>query len=169
MASEITAAQYGKQGQVRRDPMAMLPFCGYNMADYFHHWLNFGKKIEKPPKIFHVNWFRKNEAGDFIWPGFGENLRVLNWIIRRAHNQAGAVRTPIGFVPAEGELDLTNLEISGETIEQLFAIDPKDWQKELAGHSSFFAQFGDRLPQGIRDEYHALKERLALERIGTKQ
>lgn len=168
MASEITAAQYGKQGQVRRDPMAMLPFCGYNMADYFHHWLNFGKKIEKPPKIFHVNWFRKNEAGDFIWPGFGENLRVLNWIIRRAHNQAGAVRTPIGFVPAEGELDLTNLEISGETIEQLFAIDPKDWQKELAGHSSFFAQFGDRLPQGIRDEYHALKERLALERIGTK-
>lgn len=168
MASEITAAQYGKQGKVRRDPMAMLPFCGYNMADYFHHWLNFGKKIKNPPKIFHVNWFRKDEEGHFIWPGFGENLRVLNWIIKRAQGQAEAVRTPIGFVPAEDELDLKGLEISAGTIEKLFAVDPEDWQEELAGHRSFFAKFGERLPQEIRDEYHALKERLALERVGTK-
>ncbi|NLA05839.1 MAG: phosphoenolpyruvate carboxykinase (GTP) [Firmicutes bacterium] len=159
MASEITAAQYGDQGAVRRDPMAMLPFCGYNMADYFTHWLEFGKKITRPPGIFHVNWFKKDDAGRFIWPGFGENIRALNWIIQRTRGEAGAERTPIGYVPAKGALDLAGLEISAEAMEELFTVEPRDWQKELDDHRRFFEQFGDRLPQGLRDEHRALEER----------
>ena len=168
MASEITAAQYGKQGKVRRDPMAMLPFCGYNMADYFDHWLEFGKDLENPPKVFHVNWFKKDHAGHYIWPGFGDNLRVLNWIVKRTREEAGAMRTPIGFVPAKGEIDLNGLEISAEQIAELFAVDPGDWQKELDDHRCFFEQFGERLPRGIAEEHRAMQERLALERAGSR-
>ena len=167
MASEITAAQYGKLGKVRRDPMAMLPFCGYNMADYFRHWLDFGKNVANPPKIFHVNWFRKDEAGCFIWPGFGENLRVLNWIIERAHGRASAVRTPLGFVPTENGLDLKGLNIPAKTVKKLFAVDPGDWLEELAGHRSFFEQFGPRLPEEILEEYHALSERLTIDKVAA--
>ncbi len=168
MASEITAAQYGKQGKVRRDPMAMLPFCGYNMADYFQHWIDFEKNLAKPPGIFHVNWFRKDEEGNFIWPGFGENLRVLNWIIERTRGRASAVKTPIGFVPAEDSLDLEGLDITTGTVDKLFAVDPGDWLEELEGHRSFFEKFGNRLPQGISEEYEALSERLSAERVALK-
>ena len=168
MASEITAAQYGKQGKVRRDPMAMLPFCGYNMADYFQHWIDFEKNLAEPPGIFHVNWFRKDEGGNFIWPGFGENLRVLNWIIERTRGRASAVKTPIGFVPAEDSLDLEGLDIAAEAIEKLFAVDPGDWLEELEGHRSFFKRFENRLPRGIREEYEALSERLSAERVAVK-
>jgi len=161
MASEITAAQYGKQGQVRRDPMAMLPFCGYNMADYFRHWLEFGKTLPHPPKIFHVNWFRKDEDGSFLWPGYGDNLRVLNWIIERAHGGGAAVETPIGYVPAPGAIDMSGLDISEDTVKKLFEVDARDWLEELEDHRRFFEQFGDRLPPEIMEEYHALKERLS--------
>ncbi|HOL15859.1 MAG TPA: phosphoenolpyruvate carboxykinase (GTP) [Bacillota bacterium] len=162
MASEVTAAQYGKQGKVRRDPMAMLPFCGYNMADYFSYWLEFGRTLPNPPKIFHVNWFRKDEKGCFLWPGFGDNLRVLNWIIERAHGRASAVKTPIGFVPTPDAIDMTGLDISEDTVKELFAVDPGDWLEELAGHRIFFEQFRARLPSEILKEYHALLERLSI-------
>ncbi len=168
MASELTAAQYGRQGKVRRDPMAMLPFCGYNMADYFRHWIDFGKNLAKPPGIFHVNWFRKDEGGNYIWPGFGENLRVLNWIIERTRGNASAEKTPIGFVPAADSLDLKGLDITAEAVQQLFAVDPGDWLEELEGHFSYFEQFGKKLPQGILEEYRALSERLSAERVAIK-
>ncbi len=162
MASEVTAAQYGKQGKIRRDPMAMLPFCGYNMADYFGHWIDFAEKVTHPPKIFHVNWFRKDEKGEFVWPGFGENLRVLNWLIDRVYGRAPAEKTPIGFVPTDGALDLEGLDITAETIEKLFAVNPEDWLEELKDLHSFFEQFGDRLPGAILEEYRSLADRLTL-------
>ncbi|NLM22988.1 MAG: phosphoenolpyruvate carboxykinase (GTP) [Firmicutes bacterium] len=168
MASELTAAQYGKQGKVRRDPMAMLPFCGYNMADYFRHWLSFGKKIGHPPKIFHVNWFRKDEKGRYLWPGFGENLRVLNWIIQRAHGRIDAVETPIGFVPTADGIDVTGLDITAEAMKALNAIDVDEWMEELAGHRTFFEQFGDRLPPEMLEECRALEERLSWEKAAAK-
>ena len=111
MASEITAAQYGAQGVVRRDPMAMLPFCGYNMADYFTHWLEMGKNMKNAPKIFHVNWFKTDENGKFLWPGYGDNLRVLEWIIDRSNGSTNAVQSPIGYLPNKKDLDLTGLEL----------------------------------------------------------
>ncbi len=168
MASELTAAQYGKQGKVRRDPMAMLPFCGYNMADYFRHWLSFGKKIGHPPKIFHVNWFRKDKKGRYLWPGFGENLRVLNWIIQRAHGRIDAVETPIGFVPTADGIDVTGLDITAEAMKALNAIDVDEWMEELAGHRTFFEQFGDRLPPEMLEECRALEERLSWEKAAAK-
>jgi len=160
MSSELTAAQFGKLGKVRRDPMAMLPFCGYNMADYFRHWLEMGRRIANPPKIFHVNWFRKDADGNFIWPGFGENLRVLEWILRRARGEAGAVETPLGFVPAPGEINLEGLELQPSAMEQLLAVDRELWLEELADHRRFFQQFGSRLPQELLEECDALEKRL---------
>ncbi|MBU1615479.1 phosphoenolpyruvate carboxykinase (GTP), partial [bacterium] len=160
MASERTAAQYGKQGEVRRDPMAMLPFCGYNMADYFDHWLEMGRQMTKPPKIFNVNWFRTDESGNFLWPGYGENLRVLEWIIDRTKDKAKAAKTPIGYVPTPESLDMTGLDLSKETMEHLLEVNPKDWEEELESISDFFNQFGDRLPQLIWDEYEALCSRI---------
>ena len=127
MASERTAAQFGKLGEVRRDPMAMLPFCGYHMGDYFEHWLAMGRRMARPPKIFHVNWFRTDENGKFLWPGYGENLRVIEWILDRCRGEADAVRTPIGLVPTPDSLDLTGLDISRETLDKLFAVAPEDW------------------------------------------
>jgi phosphoenolpyruvate carboxykinase (GTP) len=161
MASERTAAQYGAQGEVRRDPMAMIPFCGYDMADYFGHWLSMGTRIPNPPRIFHVNWFRQDSNGKFLWPGFGENLRVIKWIVDRCNSVAPAQETPIGFVPGPGGIDVTGLSIPSGNVEQLFSIDRKEWTEELKGHKEFFQKFGDKLPKAMWDEYHALEERLA--------
>jgi Phosphoenolpyruvate carboxykinase (GTP) len=160
MASERTAAQFGLQGEIRRDPMAMLPFCGYNMADYFSHWLNLGKKMAKPPRIFHVNWFRTNSKGKFIWPGFGENLRILEWIISRCNNRVKARETPIGFIPYLEDIDMTGLYVHKKNLEKLFNIDKKQWQKELEQQKEFFSIFSGELPDEIAQEYRALKKRL---------
>jgi phosphoenolpyruvate carboxykinase (GTP) len=159
MASERTAAQYGKLGEVRRDPMAMLPFCGYNMADYFTHWLEMGKRLTDPPKIFHVNWFRTDESGNFLWPGFGENLRVLDWILKRCRSEDDSRETPIGYVPAPGAIDLTGLDLSNEVIGKLLSISVDDWKAELEATQEFFTEFGDRLPRELWDEHKALTKR----------
>ncbi|MFC1930929.1 phosphoenolpyruvate carboxykinase (GTP) [Chloroflexota bacterium] len=162
MASERTAAQYGKLGEVRRDPMAMLPFCGYNMADYFSHWLEMGKRLTNPPKIFHVNWFRTDDAGKFIWPGFGENIRVLDWIIRRCGDEADARETPIGYVPTPDALDMDGLSLSTKVIEKLLSISAEDWAADLKGTKEFFDKFGDQLPGEMWDEYRAISQRFGL-------
>jgi phosphoenolpyruvate carboxykinase (GTP) len=164
MASERTAAQYGKQGEVRRDPMAMLPFCGYNMADYFRHWLEMGRRMIHPPKIFHVNWFRSDEHGKFLWPGYRENLRVLEWIIDRCDNKLGAVKTSIGYLPKAADIDLNGLHLSPQALEKLLLIDHKNWSTELEGIRHFFKQFKKDLPQELWQEYEALKARLHQER-----
>jgi aspartate/methionine/tyrosine aminotransferase len=160
MASERTAAQFGTLGEVRRDPMAMLPFCGYHMGDYFEHWLNMGRRMANPPKIFHVNWFRTDNEGNFLWPGFGENLRVIEWILDRCRGEADAVKTPIGYVPAAESLDLTGLELSRESLDQLFAIDRVDWYNETDNVASFFQQFGDRFPRQLWSQLEQLRQRL---------
>ncbi len=162
MASERTAAQYGKLGEVRLDPFAMLPFCGYNMGDYFSHHLEMGKRLTNPPKIFHVNWFRTDEKGRFIWPGFGENLRVLDWVLRRCHDDADAKTTPIGFMPTPSTLDRDGLNLPPQTLESLLTISTGDWVEELKGVEKFFNGFGDRLPKEMWQEYHALRHRLGL-------
>jgi phosphoenolpyruvate carboxykinase (GTP) len=161
MASETTAAQQGQAvGVVRRDPMAMLPFCGYNMADYFRHWLDMGERIAKPPKIFHVNWFRTDGQGRFLWPGFRENLRVLLWILDRVQGQGGAVRTPIGYVPTEDAVPRDGLAVSTPDWQALLAVDVPAWEKEAASLEEFFQLFGDRLPRGLVEQLNQLKERL---------
>ncbi len=160
MASERTAAQYGKFGEVRRDPMAMLPFCGYNMADYFRHWLNTGKKLASPPRLFHVNWFRTGEDGKFMWPGFGENLRVLDWIVRRCRGEVEAVETPIGYVPAPDSINMDGLDLPAEIMDKLLSVHPADWTKELGAIEEFYAKFGDRMPPEIWEEFRALKSQL---------
>ena len=160
MASERTAAQYGKQGEVRRDPMAMLPFCGYNMADYFKHWLHMGRRMVKTPKIFNVNWFRTDEAGNFLWPGFSENLRVLEWIIDRCRYRIGAKETPIGYVPRPEDIDMTGLDLPADRLKSLLNIDPQEWLDDLENQDLFFAMFGKDLPKEIRFEQAALKKRL---------
>ncbi|HPP06079.1 MAG TPA: phosphoenolpyruvate carboxykinase (GTP), partial [Syntrophorhabdaceae bacterium] len=163
MASERTAAQYGKQGEIRRDPMAMFPFCGYNMGMYFQHWFDMGKKMEKPPKIFHVNWFRTDKDGNYLWPGFGENLRILEWIIGRCIKTAGARITPIGYVPKPEDLDLTGLSMSKETIEELLYVDKGAWLEEAKDIERFFKTFGSDLPVELKNELKALQERLMKE------
>jgi len=160
MASETTAAALGAQGVVRRDPMAMLPFCGYNMADYFSHWLEVGRRLTDPPKIFRVNWFRQDENGKFLWPGFGDNLRVLKWIIERCKGQAAAVETPIGHVPAAGSMHLSGLKISYQTMEELTHVDKEAWYEELESQTEWFQQFGYSLPIEIWQEHEALADRL---------
>ena len=160
MASELTAAQMGKLGQVRRDPMAMLPFCGYNMADYFRHWLDIGKRMSKYPKIFHVNWFRTDEKGEFLWPGFCENLRVLEWILDRYNNKVEAQKSPIGYLPKSGDIDLTGLDLPKENLEKLLSIDRKAWLEELKGIKEFFRKFKQDLPQELWQEFRDLQQRL---------
>jgi phosphoenolpyruvate carboxykinase (GTP) len=160
MASETTAAATGNVGIVRRDPMAMLPFCGYNMADYFRHWLEMGKRIPHPPKIFHVNWFRKGADGKFLWPGFGENVRVLKWILERVEGRGRARETPIGFVPTRNALTLDGLNISPKAVDELLQVDPEDWEQELVDSEEFFQKFGERLPREIREEHEKLSGRL---------
>ena len=161
MASETTAAATGKVGVTRRDPMAMLPFCGYNMADYFGHWLEMGPRIPHPPKIFHVNWFRRDENGKFLWPGFGENVRVLKWILERVEGKAEAKETPIGFVPTENSLTLEGLSISRQKIEELLRVDAADWATEEEAVATFFKKFGDDLPAELRKQEAQLGERLS--------
>lgn len=160
MASETTAAATGAVGVVRRDPMAMLPFCGYNMAEYFAHWLAMGKKIPNPPKIFNVNWFKRDENGEFLWPGYGDNLRALDWIIRRCKDKAEATETPIGYVPAKDSLHLNGLDISEGSVEKLLEVDPSAWAEELESIKTFFGQFGYDLPEEFVEEQNALKTRL---------
>jgi len=160
MASERTAAQFGKVGEVRRDPMAMLPFCGYHMGDYFQHWLEMGKRMTEPPKIFHVNWFRTDDQGNFLWPGYGENLRVIEWILDRARGDADAMKTPIGYVPTPDSLDLTGLDISRDALNQLFAVNRSDWYEETDSATGFFQQFGNRLPKVLWDQLELLRLRL---------
>ena len=160
MASETTAATTGAVGITRRDPMAMLPFCGYNMADYFRLRLDMGTRIPNPPKIFHVNWFRKGADGKFLWPGYGENVRVLKWIMERIEGQAAATETPIGFVPTSTALTLDGLDVTRATMDELLRVDPADWAKEHADTGKFFQEFGRRLPDEIREEHNRLGERL---------
>jgi phosphoenolpyruvate carboxykinase (GTP) len=159
MASERTAAQYGKQGEVRRDSMAMLPFCGYHMGDYFQHWLKMGKRMIQAPKIFNVNWFRQGAQGGFLWPGYGENLRVLEWILDRCENTAEAAKTPIGYVPTLRSLDRTGLDLSDETMQQLLAVDPEAWKLELEDVEKYFGIFGKRLPKELHAELSAVRKR----------
>ncbi|HEY2121922.1 MAG TPA: phosphoenolpyruvate carboxykinase (GTP) [Candidatus Acidoferrum sp.] len=160
MASETTAAATGDVGITRRDPMAMLPFCGYNMADYFQHWLDMGKRIPHAPKIFHVNWFRKGADGKFLWPGYGENVRVLKWILERVEGKGEAEETPIGYVPTQNGLTLDGLHIPLETLRELFRVEPDDWEVDLADSREFFARFSNRLPKELMEEQDGLVGRL---------
>ena len=161
MGSETTAAATGQVGVVRRDPMAMLPFCGYNMGDYFGHWLRMGQLLERPPKVFHVNWFRTDERGRFIWPGFGENLRVLLWMIGRVKGKAAAEDTPIGLVPAESSLDWDGLGLGPAERQQLLRVDRGEWAAEVPEIRAFFSRFGDHLPAELTERLATLEQDLA--------
>lgn len=161
MSSETTAAASGAVGTLRRDPMAMLPFCGYNMGDYFSHWLEMGEKLgDKAPKIFNVNWFRLDDEGNFIWPGFGDNMRVLLWMLDRCEGKVGAKETPIGFVPEVDDLDMEGLDISKETLADLLNVDSGIWKEEAAGIEEFYKKFGDHLPAELKKQLDELKARL---------
>ncbi|HEY6552110.1 MAG TPA: phosphoenolpyruvate carboxykinase (GTP), partial [Vicinamibacteria bacterium] len=149
MGSETTAAATGTVGVVRRDPMAMLPFCGYNMGDYFAHWLRLGAKLERPPAVFHVNWFRTGSDGRFLWPGFGQNIRVLLWMIDRVKGKAGASETPIGLVPAPGALEWDGLDLSPDDRATLLQVDRGEWAAEVPEIRAFFGRFGNRLPEEL--------------------
>jgi phosphoenolpyruvate carboxykinase (GTP) len=160
MASERTAAQAGVVGEVRRDPMAMLPFCGYNMGDYFQHWLNMGHRMSTPPKIFRVNWFRKDENGNYIWPGFGENIRVLIWMVKRSRYQVAAHHTPLGYIPYKPDFDWRGLSMTDENWEKMFQINPEEWNQELDSQKDFFKSFGNHFPQELYEENEFLRGRI---------
>jgi phosphoenolpyruvate carboxykinase (GTP) len=161
MASEKTAAAAGTVGELRRDPMAMLPFCGYHMGDYFQHWIDMGEKGGgKMPKIFYVNWFRKSAEGRFLWPGYGENSRVLKWIFERCDGTAEAIDTPIGKLPGKGALDLDGLNVSGEAIAELLRVDREGWKSEIPSIREHFGTFGAKLPPALTQELTALEQRL---------
>ncbi|MDA3147840.1 phosphoenolpyruvate carboxykinase (GTP) [Leucobacter sp. UCMA 4100] len=162
ISSEKTAAQEGNVGELRRDPFAMLPFCGYNMADYWGHWLEMGEKLgDKAPKIFQVNWFRRDEDGSFLWPGFGDNSRVLDWAMRRVEGEVEGREVAIGRVPADDELKLEGTDVTGEQLEKLFAVDPASWLEECGLTDEYFAQFGDRLPAALQGQLDSLRDRLS--------
>jgi len=165
VSSETTAAAAGKVGELRRDPMAMLPFCGYNMGDYFAHWLSIGQSTDaaKLPKIFYVNWFRQDDNGKFLWPGYGENSRVLEWIFRRCDGEGKAVETPIGNLPAQ--LNTEGLDIPKANLEKLLGVDVAGWLEEVPRIRKHFEKFGSRLPKGLSEEVDALEKRLR----GSKQ
>ncbi len=161
VSSETTAAAAGAVGVVRHDPMAMLPFCGYNMGDYFQHWLDMGKKLgDKAPKIFNVNWFRQDDEGNFVWPGFGDNMRVLNWILDRCEGKADAVETAIGYLPRPEDIDLTDLDIDRATLESILAVDKDAWTAEMDGLTEYFKKFGDRLPKEFTEMIANIKANL---------
>jgi phosphoenolpyruvate carboxykinase (GTP) len=163
MASETTAAAAGAVGNLRRDPFAMLPFCGYNMADYFAHWLDIGADApdrDALPKLFYVNWFRKDADGSFLWPGYGENSRVLEWIFDRVNGKAPGVETPIGAVPTVDAIDTTGLAISAEQMEELLRVDVEGWRAEVPLIREYYAKFGDRLPHALADQVDNLQKRL---------
>lgn len=161
MASETTAAAAGAIGQVRRDPMAMLPFCGYHMGDYFQHWLDMGTRLAHPPLIFGVNWFRRDSTGEFLWPGFGENMRVLRWIIERCEGQAGAVKSPVGWLPRRDGFDLDDLDsVDAKRFDALLRVDPAEWERELEAQGELFDQLASRLPAELAAERENLRARL---------
>ncbi len=160
LSSETTAAATGAVGVVRRDPMAMLPFCGYHMGDYFAHWLSLEQRLSKVPRIFRVNWFRRDEHGNFMWPGFGENLRVLQWIIRRVHGEVDAEESPIGLLPRPRDVDLEGTNVSRDTLRKLLAVDRLGWLENAGAQAEFLRQFGDRLPRELWDENERLIQRL---------
>ena len=160
MASETTAAAAGAVGVVRRDPMAMLPFCGYNMGEYFAHWLEMGEKAAHAPKIFHVNWFRTDKDGNFIWPGFGDNMRVLMWILDRCAGKAGAVDSAIGYLPKPEDIDTEGLDISADTMKELLTVDTESWIADLDSIKAFYAKIGDTMPKGLLDELATLEANL---------
>ena len=164
VASETTAAATAEVGVVRRDPMAMKPFAGYNFGDYWAHWINVGAKLKSPPQIFHVNWFRQDAAGKFLWPGFGENMRVLRWIIDRCKGTAGARETPIGYLPDAKDLDHNGMTVTDENLKELLNVNPKLWQEEFAGIDKYLEEFGDRVPAALRTELKG-----ALERVHSSQ
>ena len=160
MGSEKTAAAEGTVGETRRDPMAMLPFCGYHMADYWQHWLDMEKLVTKPPIICNVNWFRTDDEGHFLWPGFGDNLRVIDWVLRRAFGEVDARETALGYEPYAKDIDLEGSGVDEATLEELLKVDPELWRKEVEGIREFYAKFGDKLPQRLRDELDALEARI---------
>ena len=160
MASEKTAAAEGTVGETRRDPMAMLPFCGYHMGDYWQHWLDMEKAIANPPKIFNVNWFRTDDQGNFIWPGFSENLRVVEWILKRCFDEVGARETEIGYLPNVEDINLDGVDVDRETLASLLSVDRDLWREEAKQIRAFYAQFGDKLPQTLEKELEGLEARL---------
>jgi phosphoenolpyruvate carboxykinase (GTP) len=160
LSSEMTAAAKGEVGKLRHDPFAMLPFCGYNMGDYFSHWLALGKNSSAFPRIFHVNWFLKDPQGKYLWPGFGDNARVLKWIFERVDGMASAQSTPIGHLPTPKSLDLSDLNFSQDALAQLLKVDSSAWLQEVAELRSYFSLFGAQFPQGLADELNALEQRL---------
>jgi phosphoenolpyruvate carboxykinase (GTP) len=161
VSSEMTAAAVGGVGQLRRDPFAMLPFCGYNMADYWNHWVEMGENFSNLPKIFQVNWFRKDKDGKFIWPGFGENSRVLAWIVDRLEGQVEGVESPLGILPKSEDLNLSGLQLSAEDLSELFRIDRESWLEECSLTDEYFDMFGDRIPAELETELSELKKRLS--------
>ncbi len=163
MGSETTAAATGKVGVVRRDPMAMLPFCGYNMGHYFAHWLGMQNVLKNPPKVFMVNWFRKDGEGRFLWPGYGENIRVLKWIVERVNGRGAAERSAVGLKPAEGSLDLTGLEIGGESLKEAMAVKPEEWAAELDSQEEFFKKLGASVPAQMDEQRKALRAGLRVQ------
>ncbi|NLJ67295.1 MAG: phosphoenolpyruvate carboxykinase (GTP), partial [Clostridiales bacterium] len=163
MGSEITAAAISdKIGQVRRDPFAMLPFCGYHMGDYLKHWLKIGEKAdpEKLPKLFYVNWFRKDDEGNWLWPGFGENSRVLKWIFERTSGEGKAVKTPIGYMPTADAIDTDGLDVSEKDMNELLAVDKEKWLQEVESIKEYYKIYGERLPEELAKQLAALEERL---------
>jgi phosphoenolpyruvate carboxykinase (GTP) len=164
LSSETTAAAVGAVGVVRRDPMAMLPFIGYNAGDYFSHWVNMGKDNDasKMPRIFYVNWFRRDADGGFLWPGFGENSRVLKWVVERMDGQAAAVETPIGHVPTPESLDTDGLDMTPEALEEALKVDVEEWKAEIPQITEWFDKFGDSLPTTLLTELDGLKARLGM-------
>jgi len=163
MGSETTAAATGKVGVVRRDPMAMLPFCGYNMGNYFAHWLGMQEKLKNPPKVFMVNWFRKDREGRFLWPGYGENIRVLKWIVDRVHGHAAAEHSAVGLRPAEGALDLTGLEIANDSLKEAMSVKPREWAVELDSQAEFFKKIGASVPAKMEEQREALRAGLKIQ------
>lgn len=158
LGSETTTATSGKVGVVRRDPMAMLPFCGYNMGDYFAHWLSFKNRVKHPPKIFVVNWFKKDQDGNFIWPGFRDNSRIIKWMLDRIKNKVSAKETPVGLIPRKSDLDLSGLDIQNGVMDKLFDFSPDEWRTEAEEIEKFYSQFGDKLPEELRNYLKRLKK-----------
>jgi len=161
VASETTAAATGQVGVIRRDPMAMKPFCGYNFADYWNHWLGFADKSDKLPKIFHVNWFRRDDAGRFLWPGFGDNLRVMRWIIDRCENRIEAVETPIGFLPNAADIDITGLDIDQDDLRELLTVDNEAWREEMATLRDYLEEYGNRVTEQLNAEHRKILDSLS--------
>jgi phosphoenolpyruvate carboxykinase (GTP) len=160
VASETTAAATGQVGVVRRDPMAMQPFCGYNFGDYWRHWLDVGSKLSRAPGIFHVNWFRRDAGGKFLWPGYGENLRVLEWVLNRCAGKVGAEETPIGYVPRASDLNTKGLSVSDESLKALLSVDPTLWKKEVVEIRAYLEKYGKRLPGEMLEELKGTEARL---------